>query len=143
MTWPFVGRQEELGLIHQAMSDAATAGIVIAGAAGVGKTRLGLEALASADPQRYLTSRVTATQATSSIPFGALAQLLPAELPAAGDRVNVLGLAAKALIAPAGHRRLVLEVDDAHLLDDTSAALLYQLVRSGNTFVMALVRSWE
>jgi ATP/maltotriose-dependent transcriptional regulator MalT len=143
MTWPFIGRQEELGLIHQAMSDAATPGMVVAGAAGVGKTRLGLEALASVDPQRYLTSRVLATQATSSIPFGALAQLLPAELPATGDRINVLGLAAKALIAPAGDRRLVLGVDDAHLLDDTSAALLYQLICSGNTFVMALVRSGE
>jgi ATP/maltotriose-dependent transcriptional regulator MalT len=143
MTWPFIGRQEELGRIHQAMSDAAMPGIVVAGAAGVGKTRLGLEALASVDPQRYLISRVIATQATSSIPFGAFAQLLPAELPATGDRVNVLGLAAKALIAPAGDRRLVLSVDDAHLLDGTSAALLYQLIRSGNTFVVALVRSGE
>jgi hypothetical protein len=143
VTWPFIGRQEELGHIHQSMSDAATPGIVIAGAAGVGKTRLGLEALASADPQRFLTRRVIATQATASIPFGALAQLLPAELPAAGDRVNVLGLAAKALVAPAGGRRLVLEVDDAHLLDDTSAALLYQLIRSQSTFVMVLVRSGE
>jgi predicted ribonuclease YlaK len=46
--WPFRGREAELALIAQAMDDPAVAGIVVAGEAGVGKTRLALEALGQA-----------------------------------------------------------------------------------------------
>lgn len=143
MSWPFVGRQDELEFAIEAMGDPGTGGIVIAGAAGVGKTRLGLEALDSLDQRRVLARRVVATRALSAIPFGALAPLLPAQLPSVSDRINLLGLVADALVAPAGARRLVLEVDDAHLLDDMSAALVQQLVRAGSAFVMVLVRSGQ
>ncbi|PWU43474.1 hypothetical protein DLJ46_31470 [Micromonospora globispora] len=139
--WPFVGRQEELDLIARAMGDPAVGGIVLAGPSGVGKTRLALEALAGVDPKRNLVRRVVATQATQRIPFGALAPVLPAQLPAVTDRINLLRLAAEALLGDAVGRRLVLAVDDAQLLDDLSAALIHQLVRGGASFVMVLVRA--
>jgi DNA-binding NarL/FixJ family response regulator len=141
--WPFVGRQEELVLIAQAMRDQHVGGLVLAGPAGVGKSRLGLEVLTHADPASYVTRRAVATQATQPLPFGALAPLLPAELPPASDRVNLLRLAAEALTAAAGQRRLVLAVDDAHLLDELSAALLHQLIREAVAFVLAILRSGE
>jgi DNA-binding NarL/FixJ family response regulator len=141
--WPFAGRQEELVLIAAAMSDQDVGGLVLAGHAGVGKTRLAGEALRAADRQRCVTRRVVATEAARLIPFGALAPLLPAQLPAVGSRVNLLRWAADALAATAGSRRLVLGVDDAHLLDDLSAALLHQLVQNATVFALVVVRSGE
>jgi hypothetical protein len=141
--WPFAGRQEELILIAGAIGDQDVRGLVLAGPAGVGKTRLADEALRAADPQRCVTRRVVATETARLIPFGALAPLLPAQLPAVGSRVNLLRWAADALAARAGSRRLVLGVDDAHRLDDLSAALLHQLVQSAAVFVLVVVRSGE
>jgi hypothetical protein len=53
-----------------------------------------------------------------------------------------------ALVREGGARRLVLLVDDAHLLDDVSATLVYQLVRAHAVFVIATepprgVAVWE
>jgi DNA-binding NarL/FixJ family response regulator len=121
------------------MDDPAVAGIVVAGEGGVGKTRLALEALAQADPRRFAIKGAVATRATRSIPLGALAQLLPADLPTA----NLLRAAMEALVAVGDDRRLVLAMDDAQLLDDTSAALLHQVVRSGAAFVQLTLRSGE
>jgi DNA-binding CsgD family transcriptional regulator len=137
--WPFRGREAELTLIAQAMDDPGRAGIVVAGEAGVGKTRLALEALDHADRKGYPTRRAVATRATRSIPLGALAQLLPTDLPSA----NLLRAATEALVAVDEPGRLVLGMDDAHLLDDVSAALLHQVVRSGAAFVLLTLRSGE
>jgi DNA-binding CsgD family transcriptional regulator len=143
MRWPFVGRTEELELIGEMMSDPGVPGLVLAGAAGVGKTRLLSEAVRTADITRMHARSVVATPATSSIPFGALASLLPAELPNAGTPTNLLRFAADALAEPAGKRRLVVGVDDAHVLDETSAGLLHQLVQAGQAFVLASIRTGE
>jgi DNA-binding CsgD family transcriptional regulator len=121
------------------MDDPAVAGIVVAGEAGVGKTRLALEALDQADPRRFAIKGAVATRATRSIPLGALAQLLPADLPTA----NLLRAAMEALVGVGDERRLVLAIDDAQLLDDVSAALLHQVVRSGAAFVQLTLRSGE
>jgi len=43
--WPWTGRSAEMGLIEAALSDAMASGIVICGAAGVGKSRIAREAL--------------------------------------------------------------------------------------------------
>jgi DNA-binding CsgD family transcriptional regulator len=142
-SWPFVGRQEELVLLAQAMRDPTAGGLVLAGPAGVGKTRLALEALSRADPAMFVIRRAVATQATRPIPFGALASLLPAELPPASNRVNLLRLAAEALLSAAGHRRLVVAIDEAQLLDELSAALVHQLVRGKAAFVLVMVRAGE
>jgi DNA-binding CsgD family transcriptional regulator len=109
----------------------------------VGKTRLVWEVLDRVGSEQYVSRRAVATQASRLIPFGALAPLLPAQLPGATDRVNLLRLAAEALVTPAGPRRLLLGVDDAHLLDDLSAALVHQLVRTAAAFVLVVVRSGE
>src|SRR5262245_36415915 len=48
LKWPLTGRAEELHVIEAAVSDPDCSGIVICGAAGVGKSRMAREALASA-----------------------------------------------------------------------------------------------
>jgi len=45
------------------------------------------------------------------------------------------------LVEGAGSTRLALGVDDAHLLDDASAALVHQLVTTAGAFVVVTVRS--
>src|SRR4051794_25295457 len=77
-SWPLVGRRHELDVVTAALEDGVVAGVVLSGAAGVGKTRLADECLARAGSLGFATARATATQATSDIPFGALAPLLPA-----------------------------------------------------------------
>ncbi|HEY2957803.1 MAG TPA: LuxR C-terminal-related transcriptional regulator [Actinomycetota bacterium] len=139
--WPLVGRGEELTAIQAAMDDAAVSGVVLAGTAGVGKTRLAREALTRARAQGLATRWAVATQAASPIPFGALAQLLPDPGSTAPDQARRLHQAARALQAEAGTRRLVLGVDDAHLLDRVSAALVHQLAAASAAFVVVTTRS--
>lgn len=136
-----MGRHEELELIAEAML--TRPGIVLAGAPGIGKTRLAYEAVEAADTGRFVIRRAAATTATAPIPFGALAPLLPVDLPAAPDRPNLLRFAADAMLAGTEGRRLLLSIDDAQLLDETSAALVYQLAQSGRAFVLACLRSGE
>jgi hypothetical protein len=77
----------------------------------------------------------------SAIPFGALAQLLPDHGGHAPDQAQLLHQAARTLRAEAGPRRLVLGVDDAHLLDGVSAALVHQLAAASAAFVVVTIRS--
>ncbi|MEU1343220.1 LuxR C-terminal-related transcriptional regulator [Streptomyces sp. NPDC005827] len=114
LPWPFTGREDELELVRRS-SVAGRQGVVVTGPAGSGKTRLITEAVRGTD-----CARVTGTPATSALPFAAFAHLLP-------DGVSLPG----ALRHLSGVRLLV--VDDAHLLDEASAALVHQLAVHGRT----------
>jgi DNA-binding CsgD family transcriptional regulator len=115
-------------------------GVVLAGAAGVGKTRLAREALIALEAQGWIARWAVATKAAQSIPFGALAHLLPAAETISGDRAEVFRGAAVRLLEAAHGDRLALGVDDAHLLDDASAALVHQLAVTAGAFVVVTVR---
>lgn len=144
--WPLVGRAAELHRLHDLVTS-DRAGVMIAGPAGVGKSRLALETLRLAEAAGMATARVTATRAAASLPFGALAPLLPAahhgETGGVDDRADLLRRSAAALIERAEGRRLALLVDDAHLLDDASATLIQQLAGANSAFVLATLRTGE
>lgn len=149
-TWPLVGRSEELDFVEGVLARSETRGVVLGGAPGVGKTRLAKEVLSLVESVGHGVEWAVATRSASVTPFGALAHLLPQELvdgEAAGTAagtVNVLRVAAAALVSRAGDgERLALGVDDAHLLDASSAALVHQLVATESAFVVAAVRSGE
>ena len=145
--WPLVGRAAELHRLHDLVAGSDSPGVMIAGPAGVGKTRLALEALRLAEAAGMGTARVTATRAAAALPFGALAPLLPAahhgETGGVDDRADLLRRSAAALLERAEGRRLALVVDDAHLLDDASATLIHQLAGSDSAFVLATLRTGE
>lgn len=114
LPWPFTGREDELELVRGSLG-AGRQGVVVTGPAGGGKTRLIKEAVRGTDGVH-----VTGTPETSSLSFAAFAHLLPGRLSLPGAVQHLSGV-----------RLLV--VDDAHLLDEASAALVHQLAVHGRT----------
>ncbi|MEV0587995.1 LuxR C-terminal-related transcriptional regulator [Nonomuraea sp. NPDC050310] len=119
--WPFRGRDAQLAAIRS-----AAGGIVVAGPPGAGKSRLAAQAVEGSG-----AAWVRATEAAAELPLGAFAPLLPTDSPGG----NPLGWAASAITAP------LLVVDDAHLLDAASAALVHHLVVHRRTRVVVTVRA--
>jgi DNA-binding CsgD family transcriptional regulator/chromosome segregation and condensation protein ScpB len=125
------------------MDSPETGGVVLFGAAGVGKTRLARHALEMAWARGMVTSSVRANRSASQIPFGALAPLF-AQLGVGGEAsAGLLGEVAQAVEAHRGDGRLVLVVDDAQELDDASGALLDHLLQTGRVFVVLTARLGE
>src|SRR5437016_3662072 len=112
--WSIVGRADELALIAEAITGGLASAAVVAGAAGVGKSRLIDEALARAAATGAFTERIQATGAAASIPLGAFATLPPLTADPAAGRTGLIREAAAALRVRAEGRRFVLGVDDAH-----------------------------
>jgi DNA-binding CsgD family transcriptional regulator len=141
-SWPIVGRREELEFVERATNRPGTAGVVVAGAPGVGKTRLVREALSHAEGQGRPPAWSQATRSGVGIPFGAVAHLLPRQM-AGGGRGNLLRIAADSIAELSPEGSLLLGVDDAHLLDDHSAALVHLLAVNARCAIVATVRSGE
>ncbi|SEB42013.1 LuxR C-terminal-related transcriptional regulator [Rhodococcus jostii] len=139
--WPLVGRGEELRLINTALTGAdGYGGVVIAGPPGVGKTRLADEALADIRPGRWVSRWARATASARALPLGAFAEWT-------GDIAQdpmlvVRGVIDHLTIAPNG-AKVVVGVDDAHLLDDLSAFVLLQLVQRRLASVVVTIRTGE
>lgn len=136
-TWQLTGRAEELRFIDATFRRATGArGVVLAGAAGVGKTRLAREVLARAAHRGAATRWVVATASARALPLGAFANLLDT---VRGDPAELARRAGDALLAGAGRGGVVIGVDDAHLLDDLSATVVHHLaLRSAATVVLTL-----
>jgi DNA-binding NarL/FixJ family response regulator len=139
--WPLTGRGEELsrisGLIRRRDGPA---GVVLAGAAGVGKTRLAREALIAAGQRGTLTRWAVATASARALPLGAFAATLGLVGP---DPTRLVRQASDALLAGAGRRGVIVAVDDAHLLDEVSATLVHQLVLQQAASVVLTLRTGE
>ena len=144
--WPIIGREEELALIVGVLVDHHRS-IVIAGPPGVGKSRLAREAVGKAGADggaRY----VTATRSAATTPLGALLGILDAtgdgERGDASDRAALFRRASQQLRdAAQDGGRIVVGIDDAHLLDEVSAALVHQLAQQGDASLVVTVRSGE
>jgi DNA-binding NarL/FixJ family response regulator len=113
---------------------------VVAGEAGVGKTRLAREVLAAAEKRQALVWWVVSTGSARALPLGAF---IPALGPLGSDPMWLLRRAREELLAGAGGRDVVLGVDDAHLLDELSATLVHQLVLRREARVVLTLRTGE
>ncbi|MFC9787908.1 LuxR C-terminal-related transcriptional regulator [Rhodococcus sp. NPDC127528] len=137
--WPLTGRVEELRLTTEAIGGSADrAGIVLAGAAGVGKTRLATEALTWARAHGFRTRWVVATASARALPLGPFSDLPGGLGPDPTGRVQRV---IESLADGGRGQRRVLGVDDAHLLDDMSAFVVQQLVMRRKATVVVTVRS--
>ena len=115
--------------------------MLLAGA-GVGKSRLAREALAEAEHDGAVAMWVQATRSAASVPLGAFAGVIPAEV-RSDDRFELLRGSTAVLSELAGERPLMIGVDDAQLLDPVSAALVLHVATAGHGFILATVRTGE
>ena len=136
---PLIGRD---GILDRAerLLDGGSGGVVLVGEGGIGKSHIASEVLRLGTERGYATASTVGTQAAADIPLGALSHLLPDLAAASG---NVLAAARTALMERAGDRPLMISVDDAHLLDNHSAALVLQLAIAMPSFVVATIRTGE
>ncbi len=142
--WPLVGRRLDIELFVDALDEPAISAFVITGPAGVGKTRLADECQAMAVVEGHATARVIASRAAASVPLGALAHLLPAwNETLEAHAAFIVALYELAAAAPEANRPVVIMVDDIHLLDTASLALLDHARHVGAAFLVGTRRADE
>ena len=117
-------------------------GVAVIGAAGTGKTALARALTAQLEPDRFAPFWAVGTQAAQSVPFGALAALLPPgeDAALALEPALVLSSVLDELNRRAAGRWPVLIVDDAQLLDGPSASVLLGLALGGRIRLLITVR---
>lgn len=137
--WPFVGRRGELAALRRVLTRRGTAGAVVVGPAGIGKSRLVREAVAQAQTQlRAAGGRapvfLRGLKANHSVPFGALGAL------GGPGALSVPAPTSASEPIPAGAARIVV-VDDADLLDEVSALVIGRQAAEGGVRLLATVRA--
>ncbi len=128
--WVTAAPEPILEEIGAAVRDSA--GAVVAGPAGVGKTSLARAAAERVGGQFGRVDWVIGTRSTSAVPFAAFGPLF--EVPSTGRLSDVLRSVRDSL----SDGRLLI-VDDAHLLDALSATLLHQLAVCGGVRMIVTV----
>lgn len=140
LTWPLIGRSEEMRTIVAAISDPGLAGILVSGPAGVGKSRIVREGLSSVASQGFEPRWAVGTMSARKLPLGAFA---PWAGSAGTDRLQLVrGVIESVTSAPPG-TTVVLGVDDVHLLDELSTFVLHQIVQREAAKVVLTVRDGE
>jgi DNA-binding NarL/FixJ family response regulator len=127
-------------LIEAAIADPGSSGIVICGAAGVGKSRIAREGLGSAASKGCEVRWVVGTSSARALPLGALASWAG---PAGSDTLQLVRGVIESLTAARPAATVVLGVDDVHLLDDLSTFVVHQIVQRAAAKVVLTVRDGE
>jgi DNA-binding CsgD family transcriptional regulator len=140
LSWPLIGRSEETGAIEAAILASDASGIVVYGAAGVGKSRLAREALSAAESRGCECRRAAGTSSARAIPLGAFTAWAPSGVT---DTVQLLRGVIESLTAASSGTTVVVCVDDVHLLDDLSIFVVHQIVQRGAAKVILTIRDGE
>ncbi len=136
--WPFVGREAELDQIAAARADPSCTGVLISGAPGIGRSRLAREVVNAAEAAGELTYWAQGTTSSATIPLGAFAALIPDDV-RSDEPLELIRRSTERVRARAAGRPVCLGVDDAHLLDPASAALVLHLAIAAGVFVVVTV----
>lgn len=136
--WPLVGREHELAQL----ADGLVAGRhqLILGHAGVGKTRLATEAVAPLVDAGTTVRRIAGNPAGTAVPLAAFAALAPGR--SGGDALQAV-LEALAVDRRGFDSLPILQVDDAHWLDEASTVVLHQLAVDGRVRLIVTMRLGE
>jgi DNA-binding NarL/FixJ family response regulator len=129
---PFRGRRLEL---ERAVGACRRCGVVVKGGPGSGRTRFAREVAADWSGCGGEVLWVVGTESARSFPFGALIGLAP-DL----DPEDFAGSARRVLDTVDGARKALLVLDDAHFLDDASAAVIHRLRLLGGSPRMLVTR---
>jgi hypothetical protein len=131
MRWHFFGRDAELELAGRVLARPGQSGILVRGAPGMGRSRFVVESLGRADGAGYALMPLLGSrddhQSLSTLRLG-IAQYV--------DDIEALALVrqgperiATRLAELCGNRRVVMVMDDAHLMDDDSLCVAVELMR--------------
>ena len=140
LSWPLIGRTGEMKAVEAAIAAPAVSGVLLRGAEGVGKSRIAREALRAAAGRGYETRWTAGASSARAIPLGAFSAWVSSD---ATDTVQLLEKVIEALTAAPSATRVVLGVDDVHLLDDLSAFVVHQIVQRGAAKVILTLRDGE
>ena len=125
---PLTGREGELVTIRRALGGmGGYSGVAIVGAAGVGKTRLAREVLARAAAAGEQTKWIVGTASARQIPLGAFTSSIGEGI---SDPMSNVRRIINSFVAQQRKGRVLIGVDDAHLLDGLSAHVVHQLAQS-------------
>ena len=137
VSWPLTGRSEELRILESAISASDVSGIVVCGAAGVGKSRIAREALSAAASNGCETRWAVGTTSAKSLPLGAFTAWARSGVT---DTVQLVRGVIESLTAASPGTTVAVGVDDVHLLDDLSEFVLHQIVQRGAAKVVLTIR---
>src|ERR1700761_5170258 len=138
---PLTGRDSEIEVIHRALSGVGNkSGAVIVGAAGVGKTRLAREVLIRAEASGQRTHWIVGTESARQLPLGAFAASISETIT---DPISEVRRVIDSFVRQERHGRVLIGVDDAHLLDGLSAHVVHQLAQSRGPRLVVTVRTGE
>ncbi len=140
MRWPLIGRSEEMRAIEAAVLASDVSGIVIYGAAGVGKSRIVREALSAAEAQGREIRLAFGTSSARAIPLGAFSAWAESGVT---DTVQLLRGVIDSLTSAAAGAMVAVCIDDVHLLDDLSIFVVHQIVQRGAAKVILTIRDGE
>jgi DNA-binding NarL/FixJ family response regulator len=115
-------------------------GLVLAGAAGVGKTRFVSDLIEHARSLGYSVEMAVGSRSASTIPFASFAYLLGSGSHVLGRTEMLIRLEAEFARQTARHP-LVICVDDAHLVDHGTAAVLHNIAAKGHGRLLLSVRT--
>ena len=138
------GRETELAELRRALSGGGQyAGVVIAGPAGVGKTRLARELVSRAGASGLRTNWVVGTASARPIPLGAFTATLSSETMAAVSEPAPPSVrrVIDSLVREPNHGRNLIGVDDAHLLDGFSAHVVHHLAQTREARLVVTLRT--
>jgi DNA-binding CsgD family transcriptional regulator len=136
---PLTGRDSELALVRRALGGAGNhSGVVIAGAAGVGKTWLARETLRRVEASGERTEWIVGTESARALPLGAFIGLLGEAM---SDPLTNVRRVINSFVAQQRRGRVVVGVDDAHLLDGLSALVVHELAQSGGVRLVVTIRT--
>jgi DNA-binding CsgD family transcriptional regulator len=136
---PLTGRDSELATIRRTLSGVGYfSGAVIAGPAGVGKTRLAREVLARAEASGEQTYWIVGTQSARQLPLGAFTASI---CDAMSDPISDVRRVVNFFVTQQRRDRVLIGVDDAHLLDGLSAHVVHQLAQVRGTRLVVTVRT--
>jgi DNA-binding CsgD family transcriptional regulator len=140
LTWPLIGRSQEMRVIEAAMSDPEISGIVICGAAGVGKSRIAREALSALASKGCEIRWAVGTSSARDLPLGAFSSWAPS---AAAETLQLVRGVIDSLVSASPGTTVFAGVDDAHLLDDLSTFVLLQIIERRAAKVVLTLRDGE
>jgi len=140
LTWPLTGRLEEKRTIEAALSAPDLSGVLVCGAAGVGKSRIAREAVSAASSRGCESRWAVGTTSARKVPLGAFA---PWATSTGGDRLQLVRDVIESVTAAPPGRTVILGVDDVQLLDELSTFVLHQIVQRDAAKVVLTLRDGE